>query len=35
MAGLNFPVEAAVNEMPGDSRDTLSTALEHMQVRDR
>ncbi len=35
MSGLNFPIESAVSEMPSDSRDTLTTALEHMQVRDR
>ncbi|KAF5843393.1 mitochondrial inner membrane translocase [Dunaliella salina] len=31
---LNFPIESAVNEMPQDGRDMLSSTLEHMQVRD-
>lgn len=35
MSGLNFPIEESVKGMQQDGRDTLSTALEHMQVRDR
>ncbi|KAJ9528466.1 mitochondrial inner membrane translocase [Haematococcus lacustris] len=31
---MNFPIEAAVSELPDEARQALTAALEHMQVRD-